>query len=183
MMNFTTRDMVLASLFAALTAALSYVSIPIPFSPVPITGQTFGVMLAGALLGAKLGALSQIVYLIIGAIGLPVFANGASGLGTLLGPSGGFLFGFPIGAFIIGFLVQKKQKFNFLYATFAIAIGGIVTVYIPGILQLSRFVEGGLQGAFFMMILFIPGDIFKALVCTFALKIFKSRGISTLLNK
>jgi biotin transport system substrate-specific component len=177
MKNITTRQLVLASLFAALTAALSYVSIPLPFSPVPITGQTFGVMLSGALLGSKLSALSQVVYLILGAIGLPVFANGASGIGTLFGASGGFLFGFPIGAYITGLMLEKKQSASIFYISIAIATGGILAVYLPGIAQLGRFVEGGITGAFMMMLLYIPGDIIKVIVCTGILKAFKTKGV------
>ena len=182
MKNITTRDLVLASLFAALTAALSYVSIPVPFSPVPITGQTLGVMLSGALLGSKLGALSQVVYLILGVIGLPVFASGASGLASLLGPSGGFLFGFPIGAYITGIMLEKNKNASIFYMTVAIAVGGIVAVYLPGIAQLSRFVEGGILGAFMMMVLYIPGDIVKVLVGTMILKAFKARGVLSLFS-
>jgi len=183
MKNITTRELILASLFAALTAVLSYVSIPVPFSPVPITGQTFGVMLSGALLGSKLGALSQIVYLLLGVIGLPVFAFGASGLATLLGPSGGFLFGFPIGAYITGIMLEKNKKASVFYMTLAIAVGGIPAVYLPGIAQLSRFVEGGITGAFMMMVLFIPGDIIKVLVSTIILKAFKTKGIERVLKR
>ncbi len=181
MKKITTRQLVLVSLFAALTAALSYVSIPIPFSPVPITGQTFGVMLSGALLGPKLGALSQIVYLLLGVIGLPVFAQGASGIGTLLGASGGFLFGFPIGAYITGIMLEKKQKASLFYMTLAIAIGGILAVYLPGIMQLSLFVEGGITGAFMIMVVFIPGDVVKVIVSTTILKAFRAKGISSFL--
>ena len=183
MNNITTRELVLASLFAALTAALSYVSIPVPLSPVPITGQTFGVMLSGALLGSKLGSLSQIVYLLLGVIGLPVFAFGASGIATLLGPSGGFLFGFPIAAYITGLMLEKKKNASVFYMAVAIAVGGIPVVYLPGIAQLSRFVEGGIIGAFMMMVLYIPGDIIKVLVGTIILKAFKTRGLLSLLKK
>jgi len=182
MKNFTTRDLVLTSLFAALTAALAYVSIPLPFSPVPITGQTFGVMLSGALLGSKLGFFSQIVYLFLGVIGLPVFALGASGLGVLFGPSGGFLFGFPIGAYLIGLMLEKNKNASIYYMSFAIAIGGILALYLPGIAQLGRFVEGGILGAFMMMLLYIPGDIIKVIVATMVLKSFTSKGILKMLK-
>jgi biotin transport system substrate-specific component len=182
MKNITTRQLILTSLFAALTVALSFVSIRIPFSPVPITGQTFGVMLSGALLGSKLGALSQVVYLLLGVIGLPVFAGGASGLGTLFGASGGFLFGFPIGAYITGLMLEKKKNASTFYMAIAIAAGGILAVYLPGIAQLGRFVEGGIAGAFMMMVLYIPGDIVKVIVCTGILKAFKAKGILNLLK-
>ena len=101
--------MIYASLFGAGTAAGAYLIIPLP--PVPITLQTLFVWgLAGALLGARLGALSQLVYLLIGIIGLPVFAGGKAGLGVLFGPTGGYLIGFVAGAWVIGTLVNLKKN-------------------------------------------------------------------------
>ena len=86
---------------------LAQASIPIPFSPVPITGQTIGVVLVGSLLGSKLGALSIILYLMEGSLGLPVFANMSAGAHILIGPTGGYLWGFIIAAFIMGYFKEK----------------------------------------------------------------------------
>lgn len=97
-----TRELVLVALFVAVIAALAQVSLPIPFSPVPITGQVFGVLLAGALLGSRLGGLAVLVYLLLGAAGLPVFARGTGGAGMLVGPTGGYLFGFAVAAYLVG---------------------------------------------------------------------------------
>jgi len=97
----------LASLFSTLTALGAYISIPI--SHVPITLQTFFVYLAGAILGSKLALLSQIIYILIGIIGFPVFAYGKAGFGVLIGPTGGYLIGFIIGAYIIGRMIEIKK--------------------------------------------------------------------------
>ena len=104
------KGMMFAALFAALTAAVSPIKIPLGFTPVPITLQTLMVLLSGALLGAYLGALSQFLYLLVGALGLPVFAGGSFGLGAILGPTGGYLMSYPIAAFVVGFIYQKRNK-------------------------------------------------------------------------
>ena len=117
------RGMVFAALFAALTGAVAWFKIPLPFTPVPITLQTLMVLLSGAMLGAYYGALSMIIYLLLGAIGLPVFAGGSSGVGALLGPTGGYLFSYPVAAFVIGFMLQKKTLNAFVrYFSYAVAL-------------------------------------------------------------
>src|SRR3989344_7330870 len=122
------KGMVFAALFAALTAAVAWFKIPLPFTPVPITLQTLMVLLSGAMLGSYYGALAMIIYLIVGAIGLPVFAGGSSGIGVLLGPTGGYLFSYPIAAFITGKMLEKKKLSRFLkYASF-IAVSMLVVV-------------------------------------------------------
>ena len=93
--------------FSLVTAACAQISIHLPFSPVPITGQTFAVLLSGAVLGWRRGFLSQVVYLAEGAAGLPVFADGAGSALRLVGPSGGFLLCFPLAAALVGYLVEQ----------------------------------------------------------------------------
>jgi len=98
--------------FSILTAVSAQVSIPI--KPVPFTLQTMIVLLAGAFLGARNGAYSQVIYIILGAIGLPVFAqtaDGTIGLARLLGSTGGYLFAFPVAAYLVGYLTEKNQKY------------------------------------------------------------------------
>lgn len=92
--------------FSLVTAACAQISIHLPFLPVPITGQTFAVLLAGAVLGWRRGFLSQVVYLVEGAAGLPVFADGAGSALHLVGPSGGYLLCFPLAAGLVGYLVE-----------------------------------------------------------------------------
>src|SRR3989339_566072 len=104
------KPLVFAALFAALLAAVAWFKIPLPFTPVPITLQTLVVLLSGAVLGPYYGALSMILYVAVGALGLPVFAGGGSGIGALLGPTGGYLFSYFIAAFFIGKIVEMRKK-------------------------------------------------------------------------
>src|SRR5215204_6140633 len=91
-----------AALMAAVTAVAAQIAIPLPFSPVPFTLQVLGVILSGLLLGPRYGALAQAIYLLIGAVGVPVFAQFRGGLGVLLGPTGGYLLSYPIAAAVAG---------------------------------------------------------------------------------
>lgn len=136
------RELILVSLFAAITCILSIFLIPLPFTPVPITLQILGVALSGAILGARLGFYSQLLYTFLGLVGLPVFAGGGSGFGALIGPTGGYIFGFMAGAYLIGHLTHfAYQKFSmgkiakyFIQLT-AMAMGMLV-IYTFGTLQL-----------------------------------------------
>ncbi len=100
-------DAVWVVAFSLVTAACAQISIHVPFVPVPITGQTFAVLLSGAVLGWRRGFLSQVAYLAEGAAGLPVFADGAGSALHLVGPSGGYLLCFPLAAALVGYLVEK----------------------------------------------------------------------------
>ncbi len=132
------KGMVFAALFAALTGAVAWFKIPLPFTPVPITLQTLMVLLSGAMLGAYYGALSMIVYLTVGAIGLPVFAGGSSGVGALLGPTGGYLFSYPVASFVIGKILEKKRLNAFLkYFSFGIIMIFVIIVAIDSILKIG----------------------------------------------
>lgn len=157
------RELMLAALFAAMTSILAFVTIPLPL--VPITGQTFGVMLSGALLGARTGALSQTVYLFLGFAGLPVFAGGASGPGAFAGPSGGYLWGFVAGAFVIGLLVDLRKESGIVWKAFALAVGGILVVYAFGVTQLA-LVTGRSAGEALAVgaYPFLAGDVIKVAV-------------------
>ncbi len=157
------KRMVFAALFAALTAAVSPIKIPLGFTPVPITLQTLMVLLAGAMLGGNLGALAMIIYVLVGALGLPVFAGGGSGFGALFGPTGGFLFGFIVAAYVVGKLVEKAKKPSYLQLTIAMIIGSLV-IYVFGVvvgiivtgLPLTQILVGWVMP-------FIIGDIIKLL--------------------
>ena len=93
--------------FSLLTALMAQIEIPLPYTPVPLTGQTFAVLLSGAVLGCRRGFMSQAAYLAMGAAGMPVFAGGASTALPLLGPTGGYLWSFPIAAGLLGWLVER----------------------------------------------------------------------------
>ncbi len=100
-------DLIWIVTFSALTALLAQIKIPLPFTPVPLTAQTFAVLLAGAVLGSPRAFLSQVLYLAAGAAGLPVFAGGASSVAHLLGPTGGYLWSYPVVAGVLGWLVER----------------------------------------------------------------------------
>ncbi len=112
--------------FSILTAISAQVSIPV--QPVPFTLQTMIVLLAGAFLGAKNGAYSQLLYIFLGAIGLPIFADGTMGFARLIGPTGGYLLAFPIAAYLVGFLTGKSQKYVFVVISMFIAELVIISV-------------------------------------------------------
>ena len=104
-----TRDAILIVTFALFTAAAAQVSIPVGFTPVPITGQTFAVLLAGGALGATRGATSQFLYIALGAIGLPFYADGAGGWNVATGTTAGYLVGFVIAAGLVGWMAEQGQ--------------------------------------------------------------------------
>ncbi|HWQ45165.1 MAG TPA: biotin transporter BioY [Methanosarcina barkeri] len=164
------RMMVFASLFAALTAAGSYIQIPMPFSPVPITLQVFFVLLAGSMLKSKWGSLSMIVYTLLGIAGLPVFAGGSSGMGVLLGPTGGYIVGFILAAYIIGKLSEKAEnttRSKLLINALNMSIG-VLVLYACGFFQLMLMAEIGPGTALTLGIIpFIPGEIVKTAVAAY----------------
>ena len=145
--------------FSMLTALAAQIIIPI--GPVPITGQTFAVLLTGALLGSRLGALAMIAYLVEGASGLPFFSGGHGGLLHLMGPTGGYLIAFPAAAFITGAFAEHGWDRKFLTAAGAMAIGSVVII-LSGWLWFSLVMRTSPALTFFITVLkFIPGDMIK----------------------
>ncbi len=162
------RDMLSVSLFSALTTVGSFISVPLPFSPVPITLQTMFTYMAGALLGGGLGALSQLIYVLIGICGLPIFAGGKTGPSVLIGPTGGYLIGFISGAFVIG-KMSKAKKNRSLPWLLACMIVGTSIIYASGILQLMNWMNIGFEKAIMIGVApFIAGDLLKMLMAAYA---------------
>lgn len=152
-------DVVLIAAGSVFIALLARVAIPLPFSPVPITGQTFAVLLVGALLGSRRGGVVVILYLLEGVGGLPFFADGTGGLARLAGPTGGYLVGFVVAAFAVG-LLAKRGWDRRVWSTAAAMLVGNIIIYAFGLLWLERFV--GAERVFSLGLLpFIPGDLFK----------------------
>jgi biotin transport system substrate-specific component len=163
-MQISTRNRTLVALFAALTAIGAWIQIPI--SPVPFTFQVLFVLLAGVMLGSRYGALSQIVYVLLGLVGLPVFAGGTSGPGILFGPTGGYLFGFVFGAYLIGKFCEVLKP-TFL-SFFISMVSGIIFIYLLGMVQLAVVANLSLVQAFFAGVLpFIGFDLLKTLIAAF----------------
>ena len=179
-----TKDTVLIALFTALIIALGLVPpIPMPLVPVPLTLQTFGVMLAGLILGPTRAGLVLLLYVMIALLGLPVLPGGRAGLAVLAGPTAGFLLGMIPGAVLTGWLalvlnrndnpkagshsrgvLTSTPSWQIARYAFAAMVGGIVLVYAIGIPWLALVTKMGLTKACWAMVVFLPGDVLKALV-------------------
>ncbi|HEY8805492.1 MAG TPA: biotin transporter BioY [Clostridium sp.] len=165
-MKLSTRDLIITALFTALTAVGGFISIPL--GPVPLTLQTLFVILSGLILGAKLGALSQITYIILGLIGLPVFSGGTGGLTSIVSPTFGFLLSFIVSAYVIGKLTEKNKSlskiiYSVILGTIAIYIIGVPYFYFIFTNYLGKSINfyAALKYA---CIPFIPGDLIKAVI-------------------
>jgi len=145
------------SVFLALSAQ---VAVPLPFSPVPLTGQTLGVLLLGLVLGHRRGAASVLTYLLEGSVGLPVFAGGTGGLPVLLGPTGGYLIGFVAAAYVMGLLAERGWDRTRVTTLLAMMIGNGV-IYVCGLPWLSIFV-GADKVIALGLLPFLFGDLVKA---------------------
>ncbi|HEX8422040.1 MAG TPA: biotin transporter BioY [Pyrinomonadaceae bacterium] len=154
------KSVVLVVAFSLFIALSAQVVVPLPFTPVPITLQTFAVLLTGALLGSRLGALAVVAYLVEGASGLPFFRGGNGGwLYLALSPTAGYLLAYPLAAFLTGRLAERGWDRKFLTAAAAIGLGSIVILF-GGWLGLLRFYSA--PQAFALGVLpFVVGDIVK----------------------
>jgi biotin transport system substrate-specific component len=154
---------VYASLFAALTAAGAYLSIPV--GPVPINLQSLFVLLAGLLLGRRWGAAGIGVYLLAGAIGFPVFAGGTGGIGRIIGPTGGYLIGFFFAVYIIGLISEIKRS---TAMDLMAMISGTLIIYVFGLAWLMVVTNMNLTKALIAGLFpFLPGDGLKIAVALF----------------
>jgi len=161
-------DLVLILLGALFVAALAQVEIPLPFTPVPITGQTFGVLLVGAALGAKRGAVALAFYLAMGVFGLPFFAGGAHGWNIVSGATGGYLIGFVLAAYIIGLLAERGLERSVRTSLIPFLVGTII-IYVCGVAWLA-IVLGSLSKAIAAGLLpFLIGDAIKLLAASLTL--------------
>lgn len=178
-MKMDTRQMILVGLFAALTAVGTFVEIPL--GAVPITLQFLFTAIAGVILGAKLGALSQLVYVIIGLFGIPIFSGGKGGFSVIAGPTFGYLIGFILGAYVIGKITEGSTKANFI-RLFIASLAGIAVIYtigVPYMYFIIRNVIGknitlyaALKSGF---LIFLPGDLLKCIaVAALGVKIIPS---------
>ncbi len=154
------RDLVLIVSGSLLMAVFARIRIPLPFTPVPITGQTLGVLLVGATLGSRRGLLSLTLYLGLGVVGLPIFAGGAQGLTYLAGPTGGYLIGFVVAAYVVGLLAEQGLERDLRTALLPFLIGEMI-IYLFGVTWLA-IVIGNLGKALAMGFLpFLAVDSLK----------------------
>lgn len=160
-----TKDLAYIALFAAITAVLGLVP-AIAVGPVPITAQTLGVMLAGSILGARRGFLSQLLFLVLVAIGLPLLASGAGGLSVFASPSAGYLVSWPVAAFVTGLLTERFwARYDLARAIVADVVGGIVVIYAIGVPVLAAVAHLSPRAAIVAGALpFLVGDAIKAVV-------------------
>ena len=159
--NTLVRDLSLVMAGSLLMALLAQVRIPLGFTPVPLTGQTLGVLLVGALLGSRRGAAALALYIAEGVLGLPFFAGGGSGWAYLLGPTGGYLLGFVAAASVVGWLAERGLERKLRTALLPFAAGTLV-IYLCGAGWLAVLM--GVQKAFALGVLpFLFGDVLKAL--------------------
>ena len=158
------RDLTASAVFAVLTSIGGWILIPLPVTPVPFTLQVFFVLLSGAILGGRLGALAQMIYLLLGLVGLPVFAGGGSGPGVLVGPTGGYLFGFVAGAYVTGKITQTKRSTHLVWMIFA-TLSGLFPIYLLGEIGLWMWLRSSLPILLMAGVIpFLPGDVIKAIL-------------------
>ena len=161
---FTVKNMCYVGLFTAVIAIMAQISIPMPLG-VPMTMQTFAITLAAIILGAKLSTISSLIYILLGAIGLPVLAGFSGGISKFVGPTGGFLISFPIMAFIIGYAVDHRSAFKGAFVVGLIA--GTVVNYIVGIAMFCILTQSSVAVGFTACVLpFIPTAIIKAILAS-----------------
>lgn len=162
------RDASLVALGVLATAVLAQVRIPLGFTPVPLTGQTFAVLLVGTVLGATRGATSQAAYVVLGASGVPIFAGGEGGWSAATGATMGYLVGFVVAAWVVGRLAERRHDRRFVTSLLAMVVGSAV-VYALGASWLAVYLGvplvGGSGSALALGVVpFLAGDAIKAIV-------------------
>lgn len=172
------RQLVLAAMFAALLAIAGQISVPM--IPAPITWQTLVVMLSGLLLGPRLSFISNMVFIALVAIGVPLLSGGSGGIGVLFGPTGGFVFSWPIASMLIGWLIGKiasHREIKFWHLWLVNILGGIFVVYLIGVpwLMAVTGLEYNLANLTKACFIFIPGDLIKTVIgAVLALAVYRA---------
>jgi biotin transport system substrate-specific component len=159
-------DIARIAVFAAIIAVLGLPGGLSVFGAVPITAQTLGVMLAGAILGPWRGALSIVVLLALVALGLPLLSGGRGGAGVFVGPSAGYLFGWVLGAFLIGVMVHAGRRITVLHTVVGLIVGGIFGIYLVGVPVQALITRIPLAETMLMSTAFLPGDLIKVALAT-----------------
>ena len=172
------RIMTVVGLMVAVCGICAQIAIPLPFSPVPFTLQTLAVMIAAMMLGPRWGTLTLLVYVAAGTVGIPVFAQAKAGIGALAGATGGFIWGFIPGAFIMGLLTGGHHtELKFVRAILA-ALAGLVIIYTCGVLQLRVVAELTLLQAFSLGALpYLPLEVVKILLAARVAMVIRNRNI------
>jgi len=162
-------DAALIVVGAGIIAASAQISIKLPFTPVPITGQTFSVLVVGASLGMIRGAASALLYVLVGMLGAPIYASGNGGLDVITGASGGYLVGYPFVSALTGWLAEQRWDRRFSSAVGAMLTGNVV-IYLFGLPWLAVVLNTGLEKTLELGLYpFVPGDTFKLYLAAAAL--------------
>jgi biotin transport system substrate-specific component len=162
------RDLGLIVAGSLLLAILAQISIPLPFTPVPITGQTFGVLLVGAALGSKRSAFAMFLYILEGALGLPFFAGGTNGWHVLAGATAGYLLGFVVAAYITGLLAERGLE-RTIPTSFVPFIAGTFVIYLFGVAWLAIVLGSFGKAVAAGLLPFLIGDVIKLILAALAL--------------
>ncbi|SDG45863.1 biotin transport system substrate-specific component [Selenomonas sp. WCT3] len=164
--KFTTRQLTKMALCLAFCCVSAFISFPLPFTPGLVTALTVALTVTALVLPPKLTFITIAAYVFLGAVGLPVFPGGMGGLGRLLGPTGGFYFGWPFVCLLVSLLKGKAISFR-RYALAAV-LAGVPLTYVGGLISMMLVMKVGLwQGLIMAVFPFIPGDIMKALLAAF----------------
>lgn len=167
----TATKLLMSLMMACITGIMAQIIIPLPWTPVPITAQTFAVLCSGLFLGKKYGCLSQIIYIVLGIAFVPWFGGMTGGLDILLGSTCGFFIGFVIASYFVGLITEKYAKArNFTKMAIVIGIANFALIYIPGLAGLAlwfSFTQGATLSVVDLLMMglvpFIAGDIVKIL--------------------
>ena len=161
------KRIVFTALFAALTAACGFISIPVPGTPLPIVFQNMMVVLDGLLLGPVFGAVSVVIFILAGIIGLPVFSGGTAGIARIMGPTGGFIIGYAISALVAGLISGRPavgKKTSVLRLSIA-SVCGFAVMYIPGVIHFMHSLDKTFHETLALCVTpYLPGDIIKIII-------------------
>jgi biotin transport system substrate-specific component len=178
----TATKLLMSLMMACFTGLMAQIIIPLPWTPVPITAQTFAVLCSGLFLGKKYGCLSQILYVVLGIAFVPWFGGMTGGLEVFLGSTGGFLIGFIIASYFIGYITERYAKArNFTRMAVVIGIANFALIYIPGLAGLALWMsyQGMAFSVFDLLMMglvpFIVGDIVKILGAASVSKVFLTK--------
>ena len=161
--KMSVKDLCGIALMAAVTAIMAQIAIPMPMG-VPMTMQTFAITMAGVILGSKKGGLSILVYVLLGAVGVPVFAEFSGGIQNIIGPTGGFIISFPIMAYIIGLGVEMRKKKGMF--TLMLILGTVLN-YVVGVIMFCVVMDSTVMTAMAACVIpFIPTAIIKAVLAS-----------------
>ena len=175
----TATKILMSFMMACFTGIMAQIIIPLPWTPVPITAQTFAVLCSGLFLGRKYGVLSQVIYIALGVAFIPWFGGMTGGLEVLLGSTGGFLIGFIIASYFVGMISEKyAEARSFRKMALTIGIANFALIYIPGLAGLALFLsmQGTPVGIYDLLMMglvpFIAGDLVKILGAASVSKVF-----------